>query len=503
MKSCTNCLKIGRWSFWIIVLLLAWLHPFWAWQGFPLSEVDTLWFLPPAICYKLHHLFLNSLHPQAFGYDLTGHHIFAFYPTGFPWLMSQLLVEPTGRGAITSLAILNSLILLLSAFFLDYYIIQKLESKRIHHYLIGILGMFCLGTYTSSYGLGRPDFLATFLILIIFWITFFSNFPLRVQLILNGLLLGSLAFIHPISAFMTSSLLGIFFSYRHSFKTVLCIMTAICTLGVAILLGWFSINPVPIEILILGIKKHSCSTLVNGTTSSFVKYFIIHSYATGFGFLFFATVLYLMFLFRKKFTNIISPIGVLFFGLLYAFLAYWFVGKALDRAYNLWVFTPFYIGILVHALFSENIKKSICYVLLGILLIGSFGFLHKVLLFPFYIKYGQNYAHFRQEISPWLNDHPGTVAVSKSLWVATEDYERTKSFGIESSDLADFGLHPDYIFLQQRYTELESAPEIEGYQIIQNHFCNKKPRLFGIKLSDSMPGFFYAIYQHKKMSFAR
>jgi hypothetical protein len=57
---------------------------------------------------------------------------------------------------------------------------------------------------------------------------------------------------------------------------------------------------------------------------------------------------------------------------------------------------------------------------------------------------------------------------------------------------------PTYIFLQQRYTQFDKPPVIQGYQLIQNRFCDEKPRLLGLKFSDTMPGYFYAVYQRNE-----
>jgi hypothetical protein len=59
-------------------------------------------------------------------------------------------------------------------------------------------------------------------------------------------------------------------------------------------------------------------------------------------------------------------------------------------------------------------------------------------------------------------------------------------------DLPDATRYP--IIIQQKYWLSTVAPHIEGYAIAQDFFFPDVPRLFGVKLASTMPGYAFAVY---------
>jgi hypothetical protein len=49
--------------------------------------------------------------------------------------------------------------------------------------------------------------------------------------------------------------------------------------------------------------------------------------------------------------------------------------------------------------------------------------------------------------------------------------------------------------VQQSYTGLTSPPVLPGYRLVENRFLSHPARLLGIKVSNTVPGYGYAIYR--------
>ena len=492
---------MGRKIFWAVALSIALLFPFQAWRLYPLQESDALWFLPPAVNYAQHQGLINNLHLNAAVYDVTGRHLFAFYPPGFPWLLGLLAPEPSPRGVYFVLGLICGLTVLLSAFLLDRIIRQRSPLSPGASWGLGILGLLALGTYESSYCLGRPDFLATLLILAGWMAVRRTD---RFSWVWAGLCLGLTAFVQPVAALMTAGLLGLYWAWRHDLKTVVRKIVPAYILGLLLLALLFTVSPNGWSVYLSGISHHANSTLVNGTwddphKDQPLKYLVWHSYATGYGFLFLLGVGLGARAFFAKSGKPESGFASSLFIVAIALLVFHFVIQAWDRAYNLWLFTPLLILILFRFGFEylkelsyPDLRKMLLAVLIAVMAVASMGFLHRTLLFTNYLQETETAAVAQPKIEALLTAHPrGTVGVSKSLWVFFGDYTRIASFGLHAQDLG----HPTYVILQQRYTRHPTPPELKGYQLLYENFDPRGATFLGIPLSPTRSSYRFAFYE--------
>ncbi|MFZ5807472.1 MAG: hypothetical protein ACOY3I_09750 [Verrucomicrobiota bacterium] len=465
----------------------------WAASGYAMGEPDCLWFLPPAVSQHLGHGLYNFIHEPSHIFDPAGQNRFLFYPPGFQLFLSAFLIEPTGLGALLTLASLNFLSLFLFAILI--YSLLSRASFTGYKFLLGLLSLLAFSTYLGGFRLGRPDFLATFYILLMIFIQRSTRAPLRA--ILSALLLGLIAFAHPVAALFTSALLGLDYAIRHPWKQTLMSLAGICGGGVAIFLIFMTASPHGWRDSFHGILLHAQNTMVDGTHHPFFKYAIMHTYATCYGLLFFAFLFVSVWMLWKRRRDLVWKRGVFIFSCVFLLFCYRFVGIAWDRCYNLWVIAPVILLALIVGLqkISENHRKHYAVALAVLLFLCSIGYLHTSLLFPYYLKYGYKYHDARKDFSQFLTENPlQIIGVSKSLWVLSEDYARMRSFGLNPAHLRS---RPDWIVLQQRYMLVHTSepPHFDGYTLVQHHFTSLKPKIFGLQLSSSMPGYFYAVYK--------
>ena len=477
-----------------VALLLLWQ----GWLLFPMPESDSLWFLPAAVNYaKGFHLLVNNLHPQSNFYDSAHLCRFAFYPPGFPWMLGILAPEASPRGVYVLLAALNAVIVLLTARFLAVPIRRQTALPPAAAYGLGIAGLLCVATYASSFCLGRPDCLATVLILI-GWAAIERSTPGAVWF-WAGLTLGALAFVQPVAGFIAAALYGMWCGIRWDWKRTAAAVLPALAFAVALLLLLLAINPNGIRCIVTGIRTHSLATLIHGTDSTFYRYFFVHSYAFGYGPLFIGGAVPVACGLWARRRALGSPAVVAVSAVMVFFLLYRFIAIAWDRFYNLWLFVP----LLVLAAFTFGFeqlegmqpcgRRRWVAAATALLLLGALGLGHRAALFGFYLTEEATYLQARDQVLTLLAGKPqARIGVSKSLWVLFDNYDPVSSFGLDPADLKK---PAQYLFIQQRYTLYREPPEIPGYQLTYDDFERRQPRFCGIALSPTMPSYRFAFYE--------
>jgi len=331
----------------------------------------------------------------------------------------------------------------------------------------------------------------------------------------TGLLLGLLAFFHPVAAFFASALFGLWLSLRFPVRTAAATAGGTYALGVVLLLLLFVASPNGLSASVEGIRRHAAATMVAGTwddprKDQPLKFLFFHSYATGYGFLVLLAAGLGAFVLRRRWKRegaAQTRFGIALFSGFLLYFAWHFVGEAWDRAYNLWVFTPVTLWVILacggeacDALRSDRLRR-IGFALALLLLLGcASGFVHRTLLFPHALADREgSLAGARVKIAELLRDRPlGTVAVAKSLWILFDDDQSPnpiRAFALDPALRED--VHPRYVVLQQRFTRFDAAPALPGFRLVWDDFTAKKPRLGSLPLSETMPSYRFAFYERE------
>ena len=514
---------MSRLLFWTLALALAVLLPFMAWRGYPQADGDTLWFLPGAVSEARGAGLVNALHVNAGDFDVTRHARFVFYPPGFPWFLGKLAAATfgaTAQGVYTTLAALNSLALLLAAFAFGRWAEHRPAPCRSEAWVLAFGALLSFGTYASAYSFGRPDYMATALVMTgALWAVAFEARP-RLLVVGLGLLLGVLALVHPVAALFASALFGLWASLRFPLRATAAITVPVFVLGVGLMLLLFAASPNGLAASLDGIRRHAAATMVSGTwddphKDKPLKFLFLHSYATGYGFLVLLGTALGGATIRRRWHHWRegrgTKAGIVLFALFLLLFTYDFVVTAWDRAYNLWVFTPVTLWIILacgneayDAMKSERLRRIGFAVTLVVLLGTASGLAHRLLLFPYALadRAGSLDAA-RAKVAALLaerQDRPGVVFVSKSLWNLFDDYDgpsplAVRAYAFDPALWAD--RNPRYVILQQRFTRYVTPPALSlpGFRLVWDDFTAEKPRLLGLALSPTMPSYRLAFYE--------
>jgi len=92
-----------------------------------------------------------------------------------------------------------------------------------------------------------------------------------------------------------------------------------------------------------------------------------------------------------------------------------------------------------------------------------------------------------------MREYPGKdmrFGVTGSFWSLSEDYHRMYLYDWPEGPKEGTAS----IFFQQRYSGMLTPPEIPGCVLANNQFSSAVPRLLGVKLGNTMPGYGYAVY---------
>jgi hypothetical protein len=125
----------------------------------------------------------------------------------------------------------------------------------------------------------------------------------------------------------------------------------------------------------------------------------------------------------------------------------------------------------------------------------SIGFIRTAVLYPFYLKAGLRLNDARRIFDEFKRSQPSGVVyqASYSLWVLSEDYARMRVVIPTQSHLNP---KEPYV-LQQSYMgpAFQRPPVLPGFQLQKSFFVSGVPRLWGLKIASTMPGYGFSVYR--------
>lgn len=486
-------------SFTVIFLLILLL--LFGYNSYPPPGSDSCDYIPPAINYSLGNGLVNQIHDISIKFDKLGKHRFLFYPPLFQLLLSFLMWKPTPQCAFIIIEIVNWVAILISA--LIFYKIATLKLNRLNWYSTLLICLSLIGLTSSTGGTfeGRPDILATVFILIGTYIL--VNFTsIKIISFALGVLLGLIGATHP-SAFITSTIIiGMYYSFKFSgrrfiFLTAITYLIAIIVFYLVMLLSPYGI----LETLqaILGQSKYGVTEI--GLHYSFWTYFFFLPKVSFYGLVLFLSIFFSFFLYLRYKYVIASKNIFLIFSILLLFDIWFFSFRSFNRNYNLFLFSPILFLSVIHYAVNESNKFTVKLISIFFVLLTTLGFVRSVVLFPFYLKYGVSIDKARQLFNDVYTKNKNChafILTGSSLWVLSEKYNKMQHINLVNlkGDLNK----KDYVMLfQQNYSGLLKPPDkIRNYYLAENYFVPHYPKLFGIKLANTMPGYSFAVYKKSR-----
>ena len=91
-----------------------------------------------------------------------------------------------------------------------------------------------------------------------------------------------------------------------------------------------------------------------------------------------------------------------------------------------------------------------------------------------------------------------SVGCDGSAFYLIDDYHAARGIRRDWPNYPTNGLNLDYLVIGQQASGWITPPSFEGYDLIANHFVEHPPRVLGIRIGNTMPGYGFAVY--KRMS---
>ncbi len=471
-------------------------------NAYPVPAGDSQFFVVPAIQYRAGAIMASPLFPSEWEIDLildpTGQRRFLFYPPFFPLIVSYLSYEASPVAAFLAIALINIAVLCLFFILMYYTVIRNKFSKNNFDWLsvfMMIFGLFALASSLAENG--RPEVLARLWVILGLFVYYFSG--KKFDWFCYGILLGLMFVTHPPAAIFSILILGILFGVENKSKDALFKISATTLLSVAFGLLLIGVGPFDAKETIDGtfinalLVKHGASQTNDSwyTVSNLISHYLASPIAPFYGIALILFSIASFYFFKTRKDKIKSMIVVLVSFLLLVLVIYKIV-VPLGHMFYFALFSP--IIFLVVISFSLESKRWLKILTILVFFLVSTGFLRTTALFPYFLKQDAGLDDARANYLKLVNDYKGQkflVGITGGLWTLTEDYKNVYSYNFWPEKPKE---NTSLIFFQQRYSGMINPPEIKGCSIISNSFSNELPKIFGYKLSNTMPGYGYSAY---------
>jgi hypothetical protein len=166
------------------------------------------------------------------------------------------------------------------------------------------------------------------------------------------------------------------------------------------------------------------------------------------------------------------------------------VTYSLGHVFYVSLFAPLIFAIFIFYFLKTGLFfKSV--IIITFLLVGT-GIVRTALLFPSFVAQGATLDNARKQFEVVINQRGRAmkIGLTGGLWALTEEYYNTYPY----ASLEKLRDGTALIFFQQRYSGMLTPPPIEGCALFYDRFSKEIPRMFGVRLANTMPGYGYAIY---------
>ncbi|MSR77321.1 MAG: hypothetical protein EXS63_03725 [Candidatus Omnitrophica bacterium] len=466
--------------------------------AYPVPYTDGVCYLIPSINLKAGHGFVNQVIDYSYLYDTTGKAKFNYYVPLFFLTLAAMIRHPHPVDTLAAIALINLASLFLSAY-LFYRAARWKQPLRL--FSAGLMSLCLLGLATSfpgHYGC-RPEILATFVF--VCGASWLLKFKTEKPWIVLGICLGLMAASYPPGSIVFGIGIGLYYSLTRKTKSVILFMALTCGIALAVFFLVLGCSPYGISETLSACLKHIKNERAV-SVRQLIRWGRIFFYPTG---TFYASMILLAIgvfvdLLRIHWSKVASKtltvLGMACFFFAVNSLTIKFGGR---RTAPLYLFSPAFFVILIYRMTHPPIQNRWWkWLMIFLVALCCAGFVRSALLYPFYEKEGVKLEQARQIFSGFVKQkvfEHRILGISESMWVLSEDYDRmvicqgwTGRCDLKNENLV--------IFWQQQASGWgEQAPEIHlGFKKIWDNFVPSEPRIFGIKLAHTIPGYAFAIY---------
>lgn len=479
----------------LLIAAIAGSFLFFGYHVYPVPSGDSHAFLPAAISLDAGHGLRNPVAQLSRELDPTGEARFVQYPPLFPMTVALLMPTVGPRGAFLVLAFLSVLDLALAVLLFRRVLDRAGGETKGASGRVLALSAATLGVATLLLGqqTGRPEPLATL------WVLLAAHAALAVKpsaaWLPCGFLLGLTGATQPTGGVILGLLLAVFLSVRLPTRGAIVAILELLVLSLTVFFAVLAISPLGIAETLDGIRRHADLTVVHRQSGELLRtYWITNPGGTFYALPYLLLAVGLLLGSRSWRGAVRSP---LLCGLCLIPLAAVLWGstvRAPEHAYNVLLFAPLVFAANLHQAFRTE-RKAPRMALPAIHALTSLGYVRALVLFGFFLAHGVSLDAARAQLARLVPMARGPVSVTPSLWVLSDDYERLRAV---PAGVSAAGLEGDLLIFQQNYTGQSAPSPIEDLRLVEDRFVDRSPRLFGLPVARTVPGYAFAVYRRER-----
>jgi hypothetical protein len=457
---------------------------------YPVPGGDAAVFMPAAINLKAGRGLTNSLWEAE--PDPTGQHRYLDHPALFQMVVSACMWKSETRNAFVVAAIFDALTLALYAAILGWGKFAGRLISSIPGVALLASSIFALAFLIFT-DMGRPEALSTLILcLAIAVVTWLSRKAWPVCL---GFAIGVTAAIHPVHGILIACLVGMAFLLTAPLARALRETMVAATVALPLFAVFLSLSPYPLSETFRTVARHGAlANAIEYPMSDFFAFYLRLAPWSGLYLLGLLLVLtWCAIYFCRGGEDRITRLGRLGAVLLTTFAFCFFSIRRPTASYYLIMLSPAFIAGAFYLLDLHRGRRGdrSAVIPLGIsaafFSIFSLCLARDVALFVDYRAEGISFAEAQKEFDHLAHSTGQVISVSESFWVLADHFEQIRIVerGTVSGDL---------MVLQQTQRGSLSPPVIPGYRLLSQHFVSHPPKLFGLPIARTMPGYSFAVF---------
>jgi hypothetical protein len=488
--------RYGRQVLLLCAVALGAYHIFASAVMYPVPGGDAAVFMPAAINLKAGRGLTNSLWEAE--PDPTGRHRYLDHPALFQMVVSACMWKSETRNAFVVAAIFDALTLALYAAILGRAKFARRWISSIPGVALLVSSIFALAFLIFT-DMGRPEALSTLLlclaIAIVTWL------PRKAWPVGLGFAIGVAAAIHPVDGIFIACLVGTAFLLTAPLLRALGETMLAAVVALPVFAVFLSLSPYPLSETLRTVAHHGAlANAIHYPMSDLSAFYVKLAPWSGLYLLGLSLVLiWCALYFCRNGENRITGAVRLGALLLTAFAFCYFSIRRPTASYYLIMLSPAVVAGALYLLDLHRARRGGRSTALPLTIAAAFFGIFSlclardVALFVDYRAEGVSFAEAQKEFDQLAHSTGQVISVSESFWVLTDHFEQIRIVerGAASGDL---------MVLQQNQRGSLSPPVIPGYRLLSQHFVSHPPKLFGLPIARTMPGYSFAVFAREASS---
>lgn len=488
--------RIVHWS--VVGLTIAVLAVFACFQ-FPAPRGDEQSYIPPVINLARGKGLTNEYWWFSRQHDPTEMRL-VYHGFFYQFLLGQIL--PRHSPNIALLTVIPIITILLAILSSSLFVIAATRLGTVSFgwkQCVGcVLALWAQLSLILAFG-ARPELGAALVTVIVaLFVCYFRDKPVVADIAL-GLGAGIAAAMSPLSGGQAALIIAMYCAFRFAFLTA-CKHLGIS--GIVAMVSFFCIfrffYPYPLADWMRGVQAHSAIATGGSQPAYWISELLLSPLQPGIGVVLLIVVLNIISLTRTEWSLVGALPAWMILIVVFVGSTYYYCLASPFRVYNILSWITIALGLILYNLASHRPSTWLSLASLSALAVLSLGFFRLIPLFVVFLGQGVRVADAQNRLKELELKERETVGCWGCILYLFDDLHALRAIEPRIQDSQELGPEIDVLIIPQASSGRLSPPLFDGFDMIANHFLPDPPRLWGIRLGNSIPGFAFAAYRKRQ-----